>query len=240
MSTIGARSFSKTDVGVATEDGKAYYLITSLLKAIKVQYVDVMMTHIPGLKDPANPPFLGDYSLENLKLIITTRKERLRFLESNVVCVEDLGHDPGVAKERLFSILYPTKDTDYLVVGIDPGKRTGMAVFMNQMEIESAVLGSVEDTVARVEQLIDNAPRIRKMVKIGSGMPRLAQKIASMLDARYGTRDLRIQLVDEHGTSSLNSLTKKTLGTRDQRAAKLIAFREGRDYFGSPSFSRFQ
>ena len=229
MSIIGARSTVRAEVGVATENGKSYYNITSFLNRIHIPYVDIILDEISYPKPNRPSASIADYVAKELKLIITTRKERLQVSGKNVVCIEDLGEDIGVAKEKLLSLLYPSKETDWFVVGIDPGERTGMAAFMNQLEVESTVLGSVEDTVLRVAKLIDNAPRIRKVVKIGSGMPMLAEQIARRLDSQYRQK-LHIQLVDERGTSTLNSRGHGRIGTRDQRAAKLIAFREGKDY----------
>ncbi|MDA4111275.1 MAG: hypothetical protein OK439_01960, partial [Thaumarchaeota archaeon] len=68
-------------------------------------------------------------------------------------------------------------------------------------------------------------------VKIGSGNPSLARRIAIILRAKHKD-DIRIQFVDESGTSALTrKMTKgKRYGTRDQRAAQLIAYREGQDF----------
>ncbi|MHB1868624.1 MAG: hypothetical protein ACYCPP_06725 [Nitrososphaerales archaeon] len=165
----------------------------------------------------------------NLKLIITTRKERLRLRGNNIACIEDLGDDAGLAKEKLFSILYPPKPNDWFVVGIDPGERTGIAAFINQREIESLVLPTFEATLARVTELIDNAPDVRKIVKIGRGNLSLAKTIARIIEARY--KDcVKINLVNENGTSVLKRRGNFSRGTKDQRAARLIAFRDGQDY----------
>ncbi len=228
MSSIGARPVTKAEVGVATEDGRSYFRITSLLNKIHVPYVDVILGE-PRLPHDEYYSSTSDQLVKSLKLVITTRRERLLFAGMNIVCVEDLGDDVGVAKERLFATLYRFKDNDWFVVGIDPGERTGLAAFMNHLEVESSVFVSLDDTVSRVSKLIDNAPQVKKIVKIGSGVPVLAEKIAKRLNSQY-RQELKIQLVDERGTSSLNARAKNRIGTRDQRAAKLIAFRDGRDY----------
>ena len=227
MRCIGARSLIRARVGVATQSGRAYYQITSFLKQVRIPYVDVIpdAQRLSMHKNNCSAPLCNS----NL-LIITTRRERLQ-IAGNVVCLEDLGDDAGLAKQKLFSILYPLKESDWFVVGIDPGERTGLAAFMNQVEVESAVFRSIEDTLTRVQALLDNAPNMRKMVKIGAGMPKLADKLATDLGSKYDPEKVRIQLVDERGTSSLYRSGKNSFLTRDQRAAKLIAFREGIDYF---------
>lgn len=227
MSSIGAKPLT-FEVGVATEDGRSYYQITSLLNSIHVPFVDILI----GTPDPSIAPRLAkvpEQFPKNLKLVITTRRERLRVPGDNVSCIEDLGDDVAVAKQRIFSALYSFQDVDWFVVGIDPGERTGVAAFLGDHEVESSVAISVEDTLTRVAKLLDNAQGMRRVVKIGSGIPELAIEIARRLDLRY-RRKLRIQLVDERGTSALRSNSGTSFETRDQRAAKLIAFREGKDY----------
>ncbi len=228
MGNIGA-NIPNPEVGVATESGRSYYQITSLLRRSRVPYIDVIM----GGNFPAGQNLnfqrnsTSDYN--SLKLIITTRKERLQLAAQKVMCIEDLGNDSGLLRERIIPILSPKKDNDRLTVGIDPGKRIGMAAYINELEIESIVVTSVEDAVERVGKLLDNAPDIRKTIKIGAGIPKLAVQIASDLEKLYGKRDIRIKLVDERGTSSLNANRGRS-GTRDQQAARLIAFRDGHDY----------
>jgi hypothetical protein len=239
VGSIGVRSLSRAEVGIATSSGKSYYLISSLLKCARIPYVDVILG-----EDGRNDGFIktsslaSDYESGRLKLIITTRKERLQVLANQVVCIEDLGEDWGIAKQKLLSILHPLKESDRFVVGIDPGERTGIAAFMNHIEVYSDVLGTIDDTIIRAKRLLDNAPKMRRIVKIGFGMPLLAEKIAFGLDSFYKSDQIRIQLVDERGTSSLYASGKSGLGTRDQRSAKLIAFREGRDYAPTTAIMR--
>ncbi|HZW54668.1 MAG TPA: hypothetical protein VFF30_00105 [Nitrososphaerales archaeon] len=236
---------------MATSDGKAYYRITALLKNIGVPYYDLVLdgqdflprgSSSPEIRYPAFA--LDGKILTNLKVIITTRRERISLAaSSNIICIEDLGEDYGIAKAKFLSTLYPAKSGDCFVIGIDPGERNGIAAFINHREIESAVLPSIGETILLVTKLLENAPEIRKIVRIGYGNPQLAREIANGLDSLHG-RGLSIQFVDERGTSTLSShenankgsrrgkatLMRKMRATRDQRAAKLIAFREGVEF----------
>lgn len=229
MNSIGDIVHPKIEVGLATSNGKSYYRITSLLKKIDVPFVDIVPDDMSRLETPDYSPEMQSYWSRAIKVIITTREERSRLLGANVVCVEDLGDDVALAKERLYSLLYPAKASDVFIIGIDPGERTGLAAFMNHKEVETSVMPSFEKTIARVSDLIDNAPSMRKVVKIGSGNLKLAQRMAIALGKRYRER-LIIQLVDERGTSTLSARRRMKGFTRDQRAARLIAFRDGRQF----------
>ncbi len=236
MGSIGVRSLPQVEVGVATSNGRSYYKISSLLKRSHIPYIDVILHREDSMPSGTiRSAIIDNFESNKLKLIITTRKERLQIVGNQVVCIEDLGDDAGLAKQRLLSLLHPLKESDHFVVGIDPGERTGIVAFMNHIEVESDVLGSIEDTVGRARRLLDNAPNVKRVVKIGSGMPLLAERIAHNLGCHYERGQIRIQLVDERGTSSLYASGRGQSETRDQRSAKLIAFREGRDYV--PAFS---
>jgi predicted RNase H-like nuclease (RuvC/YqgF family) len=212
-------------VGVATTSGRAYYRISNLLKRINIPFTDIVLPESNGGDEES---CFNSYFLEQeFGVIITTRKERLYFRGNRVICEEDLGDDPGVAKVKLISTLYPPKKEDRFVVGVDPGERTGVAAFMNHREVESSVCSSIEEALSRVVVLMNNAPEIRKTVKIGCGNPLLAKNMARALNARL-VNPVEIHLVNEDGTSILRKKGRFSEGTRDQRAAKLIAFR-GRD-----------
>ena len=228
MGSIEEISVPSPEIAVVTSNGRAYYRILLLLKKIGMPFNDSISYPQPDTSTKEGRG-IEHYLNQDKKVIITTRRESLQLYGKNILCIEDLGDDAGVAKEKLLANLYPSKSNDCLTIGIDPGQRTGMAAFMNHREIESTVLPTVEMTVERVAALIDNAPRIRKIVKIGSGNKRLAHRIGSLLEARYRS-EVHIHLVDESGTTSTGRRGNANGETRDQRAAKLIAFREGQSF----------
>ena len=214
----------RSRVGVATSSGKSYYRISNLLKKIGIPFVDVIAYGPTEVNTPVLSTFLSGYGL-----IVTTRKERVRFPIENVICEEDLGDDAGLAKQKLLALLYPARSDDVFLVGIDPGERTGIAAFLNRREVESSVHMTLDATLERVIALIDNAPGVRKVVKIGAGNPYRALHIARLVDEKYKNL-VEINLVNESGTSALRRKGRVLSGTRDQRAARLIAFRNGLRY----------
>ena len=228
MGSIGEITIPRPEIAVVTSNGRAYYRIVLLMKKIGMPFKDLIIA--PQLSTMSrHSGNVEDYLNQSRRVIITTRRERIELCGNNVLCIEDLGDDVGVAKEKLLANLYPSKSSDCLVIGIDPGQRTGIAAYMNQREIESTVLPTIENTVERNEALIDNAPRITKIVKIGLGNKNLANKIASLLEARYRNA-VSIQMVDESGTTSSGRRGNTNGESKDQRAARLIAFRDGHNF----------
>ena len=214
---------------MATSNGRAYYRISSLLKQIGIPFSDIVFSKEIFSDASLQTVCSTDAVEREFNVVITTKNERILLNLGNVVCEEDLGDDAGVAKERLMMILYPPKPDDKFVVGIDPGERTGVAAFINHREIESSVFPTMDAALARVVVLLENAPDVKKTVKIGCGNRSLAEGLAKTLYKQLAGA-AEINLVNENGTSALKRTGRFLEGTRDQRAAKLIAFRGGENF----------
>ncbi|MGQ9469430.1 MAG: hypothetical protein ACUVTD_06355 [Nitrososphaerales archaeon] len=203
-------------IAVATLDGKAYYKIMSILKEM-------------GLKFDNLTP--GEVLSHRVKLVITTEKEKNLIDHEKVLSLEELSKDPYLAKEEIIDNLYSDSD-ESIIIGIDPGKRIGIAVYYRQKELMGDVLNSVDGTIAKVVKLMTNTRAKKKTVRIGNGEPEMAEKIANELSKRL--KDTIIELVNERGTSSLSKIKPSKKVVRDQRSAMIIALRQGKR-FQSPS-----
>jgi RNase H-fold protein (predicted Holliday junction resolvase) len=202
------------EIAVTTLDGRAYYIITSILKEMGLKFDNVM----PGQN--FNP---------SVKLVITTEKERNLINHEKVLSLEELSKDPYLAKEKIIDNLYSNSD-ESIIIGIDPGKRTGMVVYYRQRELMGDVLSSIDETITKVVKLVSNTHAKKRIVRIGNGEPDMAEKIANELSKSL--KNVIIELVDERGTSSLSKIKPNKKVARDQRSAMLIALRQGKRYFG--------
>ncbi len=202
------------EIAVMTLDGRAYYKITSMLKEMGLKFDNLM----PG--EVLNP---------GVKLIITTEKEKNLMSHDKILSLEELSRDPYLGKEQIMDYLY-TNGEESIIIGIDPGKRVGIAVYYRQKELMGAVLNSIDETIVKVVKLIENTHSKKKIVRIGNGEPEIAEKIANELSKRL--KNTVIELVDERGTSSLSKITSGKKVGRDQRSAMIIALRQGKRYFG--------
>ncbi|MCP8306856.1 MAG: hypothetical protein H3Z49_07125 [archaeon] len=202
------------EIAVATLDGRAYYKIMTMLREIGMQFDDVK----PG--ESLSP---------NIKLVITTEKEKNLIDFEAVLSIEELGEDPYVFEEGIIKHLYSDLE-DSIIIGIDPGKRIGIAVYYGQKEVIGEVLNSVDETIAKIVKLIENTHAKKKIIRIGDGKPKMAENIADELSRRL--KDAIIELVDERGTSSLSKAKSNKKVARDQRSAMIIALRQGKKYVG--------
>lgn len=165
----------------------------------------------------------------SVKLVITTEKERNLINHEKVLSLEELSKDPYLAKEKIIDNLYSNSD-ESIIIGIDPGKRTGMVVYYRQRELMGDVLSSIDETITKVVKLVSNTHAKKRIVRIGNGEPDMAEKIANELSKSL--KNVIIELVDERGTSSLSKIKPNKKVARDQRSAMLIALRQGKRYFG--------
>jgi len=188
---------------VATEHGRAYYVLVSRLRRAGFNF----MTVIPGQG-------------ADCELVLTTREEAVGF-RGSVLALEDLDDDPDIVRGQVLSQLDGGSGT--LLVGIDPGIRNGMASFYGEEKLAFRTFNSRETLSAGVLNLANRVNAERVVVRVGDGNPSLAYWIAKRLASRLPSAS--VEIVDESGTSAR---TAKTRGLRkDEGSAARIALRKG-------------
>ena len=199
-----------------TVDGKAYYRITSMLKQIGLSFLSL----VPGTILP-----------RSIILAISTKSEASLITDLRPLTIEAFG-DVVLLKQEIIRKLYG-QNIGPITIGIDPGSRIGVVAFYGRAEIYSEVLLSPAAAIENIAKLVRSNPHDEKIIRIGNGSYRLTTEIAQGLIGRLG-QDARIEIVDEHGTSSQLRSRPKSRGSRDIRSAGLIAFREGRRFDLTP------
>jgi hypothetical protein len=109
---------------------------------------------------------------------------------------EDLVHGVLHAQRILEGIQGYTE----VVVGIDPGKRPGIALLADGRLLHTAQLFSLEDVVPLGKRLIEQFPADRYLFRLGHGAPRERDILLERLRG-LNHPDMRIELVDETGTT---------------------------------------
>ncbi len=123
-------------------------------------------------------------------------------------------------------------DKNDLLIGIDPGQRTGLSVFYFGKEIERSIFTSIEDLVIHVTKILADLKAEKKIVKIGNGNMNLAKKIITLLNLRFCS-NFEFEYVDERRTT-LKVKNHNQRGKRDMMSAKYITQREGLRHFILP------
>ena len=140
-------------IAVATVDAKAYYALSSLLNEMNLSFESVS-------------PYEDINSI--VQLIFTTHKEKKLIKSRKVLCFEDISGIQTIAKEMIFSRLFSSGE-DMLLIGIDPGDRTGIILFYRGIEILNEVTLSLDKTLSTLTNIITNSQAKQKVVRIRDG-----------------------------------------------------------------------
>ena len=89
---------------------------------------------------------------------------------------EIIDKDPVVIQGLMIQKLQVDLDKNELVLGIDPGSRTGLSVFYYGKEIESSIFNSVESLVMHIAKILAELRADRKIIKIGNGNMKLDKR----------------------------------------------------------------
>jgi hypothetical protein len=197
-------------IGIATTYGRPYYKFVKALNSLKIQY------------DSLLPEEIETYSGN---LVLTTFKEAPKSSEKLMLHEEIMDKEPGVIRGLMIQKLEADLEKNELVLGIDPGHRTGLSVYYFGKEIEKSIFMSVEVLVMHVANILAELKAERKIVKIGNGNMKLANEIINLINLRYCS-NFELEIVDERKTS-LKIKNYNQRGKRDMMSAKYITQREG-------------
>ena len=200
----------KAKIALATVSGKAYYLLVSELKRRKINFLSLT----PFEQIPAN-----------VKVVITTAKERNLISHSNVLAFHE-DNDPAEIVEEAERIVEGKESYEKLVIGVDPGKNFGIAVLGDGKVIEALNCSNIYETVNVIKKAIEREPAEKVYVKVGDGTPEYTNALLQLLDKAL-PETVIIEKVHEAGTSRYSIEEKHRRGLRDVMSAIKIAGRNG-------------
>ena len=199
-------------ITVATLNGKSYYKIINTLKLLQLNYEELSPSEA-----------VNSYS----RIIITSKEESPIFKKKNIMVDSELNENPVIIKAKILRKLIKSHTYDQLTIGIDPGNRIGISIFYLHDEIESVVLSTIELTLNFIIEVLSEIKAKKKIVRIGDGNINMARSIAFLIKANF--KDLvHVEIVNEHGTSSIQNNESNRRILKDKSSARLIAFRNGK------------
>ncbi|CAD6368469.1 conserved hypothetical protein [metagenome] len=160
-------------------------------------------------------------------MILTTRKEAPVECEKPMLHEDIFENHPTVIRGLMIQKLSLGYEEE-LIIGIDPGQRTGISIFYFGREIESSFISSTEELVLHIIEVLGGLRAKRKVVKIGNGNMKIAKEIVTMLNLTFCS-SFELEFVDERKTS-LKIKNFNQRGKRDMLSAKYILQREGFRY----------
>lgn len=165
-------------VGILTEDPRAYFDILTALRGHGIGHVSLEFSEpIPAY----------------ISVIITTERERHRVSFDRIVSDEDM--DRAMAK--VMRMLAGEEGTGELIIGIDPGQMTGIAVLTDGAVIARMMVSRPEDVRGAVYDIIESNNPSSVRTRIGNGDRTNRNRIFNILwDMGYVS-----EIVDESNTT---------------------------------------
>jgi hypothetical protein len=201
----------KAKIAVATVSGKAYYLLVNELKKKKVSFLSLTPS--------------DDIPLD-VKVVITTKKERSEVTHENVLTYEE-DENPAEVVNEAIRMVKGKKSYERLVIGVDPGKNFGVAVLGDGKVLETKSCISLSETVDTIKEVLSRIPATHTIVRIGNGAPSYAEGLWHHLNNALPANAV-IESVREEGTSKLLSENSHRRGIRDVSSAIKIGQRQGK------------
>lgn len=170
-------------IGVVTEDFALFYEIVRVLRALKTPFVSF---------SPSDP------IPSNVGVVITTAPEetRIHFRPCIVVSGQDES-SVRLAVELAQEALIGKGDYARLTFGIDPGKRSGLAVLGDGAVIHTADAGSPEELKEHIRRILRTHPSREIRFRVGHGDPPNRNRIVNAL-LEFG---YPVEIANEHATS---------------------------------------
>ena len=184
-------------IGVFTNDFRFFYQVVRLLKERGEPFVSLG-------RSGAVPHTVG--------VVITTPKERESVHFGKVVSLDD----PEEAVNTAHCLLAGGTKFRTVIVGIDPGKSTGVAIFGEGKLLASETVDSPEHVADSLARLLKCLSFSKAIVRVGDGDPTKGNRIIRTIWPLFS----EVELVDETGTSVRSE-------EPDVAAAKRIAMTKG-------------
>ena len=212
METIEKSHKTNVRIAIITLDSMAYYKITKILKDHNFSFLSLTPNErIPNF----------------VNLVITTELEKHLALKTKYITLEELSS----SKTQRYIILSKLSNLTCknIIIGIDTGHRTGLIVYNDDKEIYASVCRSINQIKKIVKEISEYFEESEIVVKIGKGDKHNSRYIAKIIRS-FVNDNTKIEIVDEFGTSNQKTKPNKR-SSKDIRAAKIIAFRQGKSYY---------
>ncbi len=145
--------------------------------------------------------------------------------DGTVLETKEITYDPIVDFKKITLKLFGGRK-EGLCIGVDPGKRTGVAVFYGKKMILNEVVSPWEDAILYVVEILKEIGFGKKVVKIGQGNPQAAEELRKVLQYRFN--NLEVYFIDEQRTTKTAKAKANQGKERDKISAVTIVHKNGK------------
>lgn len=187
-------------IGLMTENFLLYYDLVSIMKRRNIPFASL------SFKEEIPP---------NVDVILTSIKEKDRINFDRIIsCEVNSNLDDAIDKAILLSY-----GKNEIIIGIDPGKNIGVAIFGGEKLIRSFTASTPEAAARHIIRFVNYGDIQHAVVRIGNGARIIRNRIINLLqNPRF-----KIEIVDENEVVKAND---------DEKAAMHIAMMEGKEING--------
>jgi hypothetical protein len=200
----------KEKVAVATVQGKAYFLIVNELREQNIPFISLV---------------LGETVPAKINLVITTEQEK-HLVKHEKILVFNSENELDNLIIDVKKILQGKEAYEKIVVGIDPGEATGLAVMADGKVIKEGNCHSTQEVINNITKIIRNMDFAKTVtIKMGNGIPFYKDLLEALDDAL--PPEVIIEVVGEAGTNRPLRENGHSRGIRHISSAIRIAGRTG-------------
>jgi hypothetical protein len=202
----------RAKVAVATVNGKAYFHIVNLLKDNGLPFFSI---------------FPGDVVPAEVKTVITTLQEKPKISFRKVLTFTS-EEDLDSLMSQVTISLQGKERYEKMVIGVDPGEVTGVAVIADGKLVDKANCLSIREVNNKIKSILKNVnlSATPVKIKIGNGVPAYKELIETLDNTL--PENVVLEVVSEAGTNL--PLSKRSRGVRHITSATRIAARVGYIY----------
>ena len=172
--------------------------------------------------DSILPSQIGKYDGD---LVFTTIKEAPEDAEIPILTDDISIKNLAVLRGKILEKLDEARLEDELIIGIDPGKRTGFSANFLGSEIANSLYMTIDKLIDDIISILSQLRAKKRMIKIGNGNMELTNKITNLLNLRYCS-NFDIEIVNEARTTmKIKHFNQR--GKRDMLSARYISKRTG-------------
>ncbi len=213
----------KTQIAVATVNGRAYYELVTELYNKRLLFLSLK----PWDEVPSN-----------IKVVISTKEENAKVKHPTVLCYEQGSNPEAVIDEAVLKI-QGKQGYRKIVVGVDPGNSCGIATLGDSKVIETKTATSVENAATVIVDSVKRFSAEDTIVRIGDGTPEYTHNLVTLLDESL-PQEIRVEIVKEAGTSQLPHTSVNRRVLRDTVSAIKIAGKTGQVFARNSTKTNFE
>jgi hypothetical protein len=187
-----------------TVNAKIVYYILGILRNKNIRFITV---------DKDN--------LKDADIIVSDRRRG----GETVLEAQEITYDPIDDFKKIALKLFGGRK-EKLCIGVDPGKRTGIAVFYGKKLILNEVVSPWEDAILYVVEILKEIGFDSKVVKIGQGNPQAAEELRKVLQYRFS--NLEVYFINEQRTTKTAKSKANQGKEKDKISAVAIVHKNGK------------